>query len=304
MERIKLAEGVDISRVVVGCMRACNAGLEAADLRSLVHQSMEMGVDTFDHAPVYAAGECERFFGEAVLAAEPGIRDQLKIVTKTGIIPGGRRGNRHPFYINTREQMLREIDESLMRLHTDHVDVLLIHRPDLLGDPREMGETLDAIVASGKALTVGVSNFEPTRFDALQQYTKNKLVLNQVEFSPMAVDNYFNGTIDCAFRHQSGLMAWSPLAGGRIFSEQSQQAQRVREEINYVAKEQSETLGREVSFDTVIYSWLMKHPVGILPVTGSMKADRIRAAVEACDVELSYDQWYGIMAASRGFEVP
>lgn len=297
METVKLSESLELSRIVAGCMRAVDAGKTGAELLQFIHDCMDMGVDSFDHAPVYGAGTCEQVFGDA-LKQEPGLRDQIKIVTKAGIILPGQRGNKHIYYNSTKESLLGEMDASLKRLSTDHVDLLLIHRPDILGDPAQVAAALEQIVAAGKALNVGVSNYEPAQFEALQSCLSIPLVANQMEFSVKATYNFFNGVVDTAFRHHTGLMAWSPLGGGSVFTSQDEDSVRLRTAIKEIAE------ARGVSMDQVMYAWVLNHPAKIMAITGTMNSARIKTAVDALSLQLTYDEWYAILAASRGYDVP
>lgn len=298
MKTLKLKNNLEFSRVIAGCMRTLDAGMDGGRLRDFVHACLDLGITTFDHAPVYGASGCEKIFGDEVLRKEPDLRKKMQIVTKAGIILPGQKGNQHIYYDSTKENLLAEIDASLMRLGTDHVDLLLIHRPDVLGDPRVIGETLDEIVASGKALAAGVSNYEPIQVDALQHFMKTPLVANQMEFSIKSTDNFFNGVVDNALMNGMGLMAWSPLGGGSVFKGEDEQSVRLRKVLSEIAD------AHGAGMDTVMYAWVLCHPAEIMAITGTMNTDRIRAAARALDLALSYDEWYGILAASRGFDVP
>ncbi len=205
-------------------MRTVGAGISGEELRTFVHRCLELGIDSFDHAPVYGAGACEQMFGDEVLKVEPSLRDQIKIVTKAGIILPGQRGNRHIYYDSTKENLLKEMDASLKRLSTDHVDLPPIHRPDVLGDPEQTAMALEQIVREGKALHVGVSNYEPSQFETLQSYLSVPLLVNQMEVSVKATYNFFNGVVDTAMKHKTGIMAWSPLGGGSVFAGQDEQS--------------------------------------------------------------------------------
>lgn len=298
MEYVSLSENLKFSRIVAGCMRTLDAGMDGEKLRAFVHACMDLGIDTFDHAPVYGAGKCEKIFGDEVLRKDPTLRAQMKIVTKAGIILPGQKGNQHIYYDSTKENLLAEMDASLERLGTDHVDLLLIHRPDVLGNPQETAEALDEIVKAGKALHVGVSNYEPAQLDALQKYLSVKLAANQMEFSVKAVYNFFNGVVDQAQKNEIGLMAWSPLGGGSVFKGEDEQSVRLRAVVTEIAK------AHQVSMDVVMYAFVLRHPAKIMPITGTMNADRVKNAVDALSLKLSYDEWYAILAASRGFDVP
>ena len=272
--------------------------MDGEKLRSFVHGCMELGIDTFDHAPVYGAGKCEKIFGDEVLRKDPSLRDKMKIVTKAGIILPGQKGNSHIYYDSTKANLLAEMDASLERLGTDHVDLLLIHRPDVLSNPQETAEALTEIVKAGKALNVGVSNYEPAQLEALQKYLPVKIVANQMEFSVKATYNFFNGVVDNAQMNQTGLMAWSLLGGGSVFKGEDEQSVRLREVIKEIAE------NHQVSMDVVMYAFVLRHPAKIMPITGTMNLDRVQNAVDALKLVLTYDEWYAILAASRGFDVP
>ena len=298
MKKIKLSDRLELSQVVMGCMRIADAGITEQELLTLVETCLDMGVTSIDHAPVYGGYTCEKIFGDAVLRKRPELREKMQLITKAGIVCPGHYGNKTIYYNSTREEILREMDESLEKLGTDHVDLLLIHRPDPLADPAETADALETVVKQGKALHVGVSNFMPSQMTMLQSYLNIPLVTNQVELSVKNTENFFNGVVDDAFTRRIPLMAWSPLGGGDVFRSQEEKYVRLRGVLAEIAE------GHETSMDAVMYAWLFMHPVRIAALTGTMNADRIKAAAEAADLKLSYDEWYQILEASRGFSVP
>lgn len=298
MKTIKISDSLEISKVVAGCMRAKDAGMQGDNFLNFVEACMDMGITTFDHAPVYGGYECDKLFGDAVLRKNPSLRDKMQIVTKAGIVLPGRNGNKNIYYDSRREEIIKETEESLQRLGTDYIDILLVHRPDPLANPAETAEALDTLIAQGKVRYAGVSNFMPSQVEMLQSFMKNKIVINQMELSVKTTENYFNGVVDDAFTRRMPLMAWSPLGGGSVFSGEDEQSVRLRNTIGEIAE------AHNTSIDTIMYAWLHIHPVNIAAITGTMNIDRIKKAVEALDVELSYDEWYEILAASRGYQVP
>ena len=257
MKKIKLSENLELSQVVMGCMRIADSNLTENELLNLVEKCLDMGVTSIDHAPVYGGYTCEKIFGDAVLRKRPELRDKMQIITKAGIVCPGHYGNKTIYYNSTKEEILKEMDESLEKLGTDHVDLLLIHRPDPLADPAETADALETVVKQGKALNVGVS-----------------------------------------FTRRIPLMAWSPLGGGDVFKSTDEKFVRLRTVLTKIAEEHKTTI------DAVIYAWLFVHPVRIAAITGTMNADRIQTAVDATELELSYDEWYQILEASRGYAVP
>lgn len=298
METVKLSDKLELTKIIAGCMRMVNAGKKGRELLRFVRECMELGINCFDHAPVYGGGLCEKIFGDDVIAAEPGIREKIKIVTKAGIVVPGTCGNRHIYYDSRESSLLAEVEASLRRLSTDHVDLLLIHRPDILGHPEEAAGALEKIIKDGKALEVGVSNYEVSQFEALQHYLPFPLVANQVELSVKTADHLLNGVVDTAMRLGTGIMAWSPLGGGSVFKGEDEKSLRLQKAIGEIADAHGTTI------DAVMYAWLFRHPAKIMAITGTMNSEHLKPAVEALSLALSYDEWYGILAASRGFEVP
>ena len=298
MKKIKLSDRLELSQVVMGCMRIADAGITEQELLTLVETCLDMGVTSIDHAPVYGGYTCEKIFGDAVLRKRPELREKMQLITKAGIVCPGHYGNKTIYYDSTREEILREMDESLEKLGTDHVDLLLIHRTDPLADPAGTAGALGTVVKQGKAPHGGGCNFMPSQMTMLQSYLNIPLVTNQVELSVKNTENFFNGVVDDAFTRRIPLMAWSPLGGGDVFRSQEEKYVRLRGVLTEIAK------GHETSMDAVMYAWLFMHPVRIAALTGTMNADRIKAAAEAADLKLSYDEWYQILEASRGFSVP
>ena len=124
------------------------------------------------------------------------------------------------------------------------------------------------------------------------------LAVNQVELSVKTTENFFNGTIDIAQRKGTVLMAWSPLGGGSVFRGEDEQSVRLRRILQSLAEKY------DTGIDTVMYAWLLRHPAGIVPVIGTMNDARLNSAAASLNLRLSYDEWYAILAASRGFDVP
>ena len=298
MKKIRVSEQLELSQVVMGCMRIADSGIYGEELLYLVETCLDMGVTSIDHAPVYGGYTCEKIFGDAVLRKNPGLRKKMQLITKAGIVCPGKNGNRTFYYNSTKEEILKEMDESLTKLGTDYVDLLLVHRPDPLADPSETADALETLWRQGKVLHVGVSNFMPSQLAMLQSKLSIPLVTNQMELSVKNTENFFNGVVDDAFTRNMHMMAWSPLGGGSVFRAEDEQSVRLRNVLGEIAQDHGS------SIDAVMYAWLFVHPVGIAAITGTMNADRIRTACEATELSLSYDEWYRILEASRGYAVP
>lgn len=301
MTRIQLTDGgPTFSRLVAGVWRLREWGMDSRALLDFIHGCLDLGVTTFDNADIYGGYTCEALFG-AALAAEPSLRGRIELVTKCGIqlVSDNRPANRVHHYDTGRDHLVAAAENSLRQLHTDTLDLLLIHRPDPLMDADEVAEAFGALRAAGKVRHFGVSNFMPWQFHLLQSRLDFPLVTNQIELSVLHLDPLHDGTLDQAQRLRTPPMAWSPLAGGRLFDPRDERAARVRAAL--------EAVGQEVGgagADQVALAWLLRHPARILPVLGTGKLERVRAAAAAEAIALDRQQWFAIWEASAGREVP
>ncbi|MET3505246.1 aldo/keto reductase [Halalkalibacter oceani] len=300
MERIKLAEDLSFSRLVYGLWRLANWKQSSGQTLDLLKYVYEQGVTTFDHADIYGSYTCEELFGVA-LAKEPSLRQKIEIVTKCGIVlPSPQRPNHKTHHYHTsKSHIIASVDQSLKNLQTDYIDVLLIHRPDPLMNPEEVAEAFETLKKDGKVRYFGVSNFKSDQLTMLQSYVSEKLVTNQVELSPLVLENIEDGTMNACLENRLVPMIWSPLAGGKLFSDMSEKGVRVREALTEVQKE----IGAG-SIDEVAYAWILRHPAKTMPIIGTQKKERIQAAINALQYELTLDQWFAILHSSLGHEVP
>lgn len=300
MTRMQLTEGgPTLSRVVAGVMRLREWGMDTAALLDFIHQCLDLGITTFDHADIYGSYTCEELFGRA-LASESSLRGQIELVTKGGIqlLSPNRPGNRVHHYDTSREHIIASAENSLRNLRTDRLDLFLIHRPDPLMDADEVAEAMVELRSSGKVLHCGVSNFSPWHFHLLQSRLDFPLVTNQIELSVLHLAPLHDGTLDQLQRLRVTPMAWSPIAGGRLFDPRDERAARVRDALESVGQEVGAPLGQ------VALAWLMRHPVKALPILGTGKIERLREAVAAESIVLDRQQWFAIWEASAGHEVP
>lgn len=286
---------IQLPRVFVGCMRVDQAG---DSLYDFVKECVEMGAAAFDHAPVYGGFTVEQIFGDLVLRREPALRDRMFIASKTGIRLAPSEFHSGIYYDSSPKAVRAEVDQSLTKLGTDRLDLLLVHRHDPMALPGELGAVLDDLVDAGKVLSVGVSNYTPGQVGALQGSMRTRLVANQVELSALRTESLFDGTVDDAIERTMQVMAWSPLAGGEVFTQTSGAGARVHATAAAIAGQ------RRIGIDTVLYAWIFGIGARASVVTGTMKASRVRAAIEAAEIQLTRDEWYGLLEASRGWPVP
>ncbi|BCL68117.1 oxidoreductase [Vibrio nigripulchritudo] len=283
--------------MIQGYWRMGEWGMSPAERLDFVKQHVELGITTVDHAAIYGSDvPCETLFGEA-LALEPSLREQLHIITKLGIIAPQSEGG-IAYYDSGREEIISSVERSLKQLGVDHVDTLLLHRPDILLQPEEVSEAFEVLRSSGKVLNFGVSNFSTHEFASLQSYLDIKLVTNQVEINPINMQSLEDGTLHQLQAQRRRPMAWSCLAGGNLFNPTTDQHQRVLKVLEEIKEEVSAE-----SIDQVVFAWVMALPSHPIPIIGSGKIERVKTAVAAKDITLTREQWYRVWTASKGHGV-
>lgn len=301
MKNIPLTpKGPVFSRIVAGVMKwgAWGHQLNTAQMLGLIEQCVELGVTTFDHADIYGHYTTEAEFG-AALQRQPALRQQIQIVTKCGIrmVTPNRPQHAIKSYDTSIEHILWSVEQSLKNLRTDYLDLLLLHRPDILLHPDDVAGVFTQLQKEGKVLHFGVSNFTPSQFELL--HARFPLVTNQIEASLLHLQPFADGTLDQALRHGCRPMAWSPLGGGAFFAQQpDERITRIQEVANRLAAKRS-----GVTLDQILIAWLLLHPAGILPVLGTAHIERVKAAVAALPIALMREEWYELWQASTGEEV-
>lgn len=272
-------------------------GLTTPQRLRWVEQCLDLGITSFDHADIYGDYAVESLFGQAI-AAQPALRQRMQIVTKCGIklVSVKRPDHAIKSYDTSAVHVTASVEASLRALHTDHIDLLLIHRPDVLMDPDELADTFGCLRTAGKVLHFGVSNHMPSQLALLHR--RLPLVTNQIELSPLHLNALSDGTLDQCLDQGLRPMIWSPLGGGRLFTAVDAQAQRVRKVL--------EALGRQhgVSVATMAYAWILRHPSRPVPITGSQRLEALQEAIAALQVQMSAEDWYRVWEASTGQAVP
>ena len=293
MERISLTNNVTLSRLIYGMWRLSDdTDTSPSHVQAKIEACLAQGITTMDQADIYGGYEAEEVLGHALRAA-PQLRDQIEIVTKCDILVGAGRyaSTRVKHYDTSAAHIAASVDHSLQLMATDYIDLLLIHRPDPLMDHRETGAALDAAVASGKVGSVGVSNFKPHDWNLLQSAMQTPLVTNQIEISVLETGAFTNG--DLAFLQERDVpaMAWSPLAGGALFSGDNPKLLALLG-----------TIGDGDSAAAAV-AWLLAHPARILPVLGTNNLSRIQALDAACGIAMDRETWFEIYETANGCEV-
>lgn len=289
-------QGPEFSPLIAGYWRLMEWGMRPQELLAFMEQHSELGITTVDHADIYGDYQCEAAFGEA-LRLKPSLREKLELVSKCGIATTAKPEHALGHYITDRAHILASAEQSLKNLHTDYLDLLLIHRPDPLMEADEVAEAFTALHSSGKVSHFGVSNFTPAQFSLLQSRLPFMLATNQVEISPLNQTVTLDGTLDQCQQLRIRPMAWSCLGGGRLFTEPRYQP--LREELEAIAGE----IGAQ-TLEQVVYAWILRLPSQPLPILGTGKIERMRDAWAALSLTLSRQQWFRIRKAALGYDVP
>lgn len=295
MERVTITDTLEMSRLVYGMWRiGDDADTSISHVNAKIKACLDQGITTFDQADIYGGYTAEAILGEAI-KADPSLRRQMEIVTKCDIVaPAGRYADSPVKYYDTSATHINAaVDLSLQDMAIDHINLLLIHRPDPFMDHHETGATLDELVKSGKVGNIGVSNFKSYDWELLQSGMSNKLVTNQIEFSITSHDALTNG--DLAFHQKNGEhpMAWSPLGGGALMTANNELTQL----LDGIAAEHA------VDRSSVAVAWILAHPSKILPVMGTNNLSRIASLSDAMKVKMDRVTWYRIYTLALGREV-
>lgn len=288
------------SKIIAGTMKwgAWGARFDTASYEQMIKDCIAAGVTTFDHADIYGDYTTEEEFGK-VLQQEPSLRRQMQIITKCGIqmVSANRPHHKIKSYNSSYEHIIESVETSLKNLATDYIDCLLIHRPDPLFNADEVAKAFEQLKQQGKVLQFGVSNFRKWQVDLLR--SRFPVAVNQIECSLLHLDPFGDGTLDQCQQHNIIPMAWSPMGAGNLFNttDDDERNKRIIAVANLLAENYA------TKADVILLSWLMTHPANILPVLGTSKTARIRAAVSATQLKLEREEWFMLWRASTGKEV-
>lgn len=290
------------SSVILGCMRM--PALSVRDAAKQIETAVEEGINFFDNATCYTQGVAEERFGDALRQTSIQ-RENLIIQTKCGLC-----FERDEFDW-TKANILSSVDDSLRRMKLDYIDVLLLHRPDLIYDPQEVAEAFDILAANGKVRYFGVSNVPMMQLKVLKKYVKQPLVINQLQLSLGAsqlIDQtlYINDlTTDMSIDRDNGLLdycrleditvqVWSPLQYGKFegcFIDNDKFP-----ELNKALAEVGETYG--VSKTATAIAWILRHPAKMQAIAGTMNPKHLRDYCDATRVNMTHHEWYQLYLAS------
>ncbi|MCR5527566.1 MAG: aldo/keto reductase [Lachnospiraceae bacterium] len=306
MQTLSIASGPEnVSRIILGCMRM--PALSTEDAAKMISTAYELGINYIDHATCYGAGEAETRFAEA-LALTDVKREDLIIQSKCGIRTDVKT------FDWSKSNIIESVDGILKRLKTDYLDVLLLHRPDLLFDPEQVAEAFDELEASGKVRNFGVSNTMPMQIELLKKFVKQPLKINQLQLSLeqsqlIDQDLYMNnkttemsvmrdgGALDYCRLNDITIQAWSPLQVGMFKGNFVDNPEFP--ELNAVLGKLAEKYG--VTKTAIAIAWILRHPAKMQVIAGTMNPVHLKEMVEACKVELTHEEWYELYLSSGKF---
>ena len=288
---------MDFSKIIVGVMRwgIWGANHSESGVQKLIETSLEEDLYTFDHADIYGGYTTEELFGNAFSEMKIN-REKIQLITKCGIcMPSEKKNFPLKYYNYSKEYILNQVDESLKNLKTDYIDLLLLHRPSPLINPEEIAAAFGVLRSSGKVRDFGVSNFTTSQFDLISKYFP-QLVTNQIEVSLTETKAFYDGTIDQMMLKKLQPMAWSVM--GTYFSEDSERTARIKSVLEVLTKKYNAEEAQ------LLLAFLLKHPSKIIPIIGTSKVESIKSLKKSLQINLEIEDWFSLLEASLGHDVP
>ena len=298
MKKIQIAD-MQASQIILGCMRIIEPGKNPV---KVIETAYENGINFFDHADIYGAGQCETVFAEA-LAQTSIRREDIYLQSKCAIRPGVA-------FDFSKEHIIKSVEGSLQRLQTDYLDTMLLHRPDTLMEPEEVAEAFYELEKSGKVRYFGVSNQNPMQVELLKTAVKQPLLFNQLQFGlkhTEMIDAGLNVNIPNQASHmQDGsvleysrinkmtIQAWSPFQHG--YFDGPFVGNDKFPELNKKLEEYAEKYNLTPS--GIAIAWINRHPAGMQTIIGTMTEQRILEVTNASDLVLSRNEWYDLYMAA------
>ena len=286
---------------------------------------IELNINYIDTANVYQNGNSEMILGE-LLKQDKSLRDKIVLQSKCGIKYSGKNQNR--YYDTSKKGIVCAVEKSLLRLNTDRLDVLLLHRPDPLMDPVEVSQAFEKLHTQGKVLHFGVSNFTPYQIQNLKEYFTFPIIANQIQFNLMqtvildaGIEGFqeninphgVHGTLEYCKINNIRVQAWSPivrgiLTGGKIDTSLSIALTSKRGLHTQISRTKKILIEISKKYDTspesVLISWILKHPSKVLPLLGSPDPKILKACADGKNIYLSREDWFNLYRIARKKEIP
>ena len=283
-----------LSPIISGTMNwgIWDKNLSTKEMSHLIHICVENKISTFDHADIYGNYTTEAEFGNALTESKMD-RSKIQLISKCGIQHVNGRNNTIKHYDYSKEYIIWSVENSLKNLQTDYLDVLLLHRPSPLMIANEIAEAVEKLKKEGKIIDFGLSNFTNSQTDLIRQ--KTEVNYNQIQFSATHHQAMIDGSLDYMQLHGIRPMSWNPL--GTVFREDIEQTRRLKKLLAQLVEKYG------VGSDTILLSWVLKHPAQIIPVAGTVNIARIQQLMKAVELNLDQVDWFAIWTESMGNKV-
>ena len=292
----------ELSEIVLGMMRIKDKSVK--EVEELVETALSVGINAFDLADIYGRGRCEELLG-LVLKNRPDLREKMWIQSKCGI-----RIEEFTYFDFSKDYIIKSVDGILQRLKIDHLDSLLLHRPDALMESDQVAEAFDLLYKQGKVRNFGVSNQNPMMMELLKKDVKQPLAVNQLQLSAAFTPGFESGfhvnmeDSQAAMRdgsifeycklHDVVIQAWSVLQFGYFKG-------------NFVGNEKFQALNQVldrlaikygVTSSTIAISWIFRYPAKMQAVVGTTNPNHLREVSQAANFSLTRKEWYEIYLAA------
>ena len=292
----------ELSEIVLGMMRIKDKSVR--EVEELVETALSVGINAFDLADIYGIGRCEELLG-LVLKNRPDLREKMWIQSKCGI-----RIEEFTYFDFSKDYIIKSVDGILQRLKIDHLDSLLLHRPDALMESDQVAEAFDLLYKQGKVRDFGVSNQNPMMMELLKKDVKQPLAVNQLQLSAAFTPGFESGfhvnmeDSQAAIRdgsifeycklHDVVIQAWSVLQFGYFKG-------------NFVGNEKFQALNQVldrlaikygVTSSTIAISWILRYPAKMQAVVGTTNPKHLREVSQAANFSLTRKEWYEIYLAA------
>ena len=292
----------ELSEIVLGMMRIEDKSVK--EVEELVETALSVGINAFDLADIYGLGRCEELLG-LVLKNRPDLREKMWIQSKCGI-----RIEEFTYFDFSKDYIIKSVDGILQRLKIDHLDSLLLHRPDALMESDQVAEVFDLLYKQGKVRNFGVSNQNPMMMELLKKDVKQPLAVNQLQLSAAFTPGFESGfhvnmeDSQAAMRdgsifeycklHDVVIQAWSVLQFGYFKG-------------NFVGNEKFQALNQVldrlaikygVTSSTIAISWILRYPAKMQAVVGTTNPKHLREVSQAANFSLTRKEWYEIYLAA------
>lgn len=292
----------ELSEIVLGMMRIKDKSVK--EVEELVETALSVGINAFDLADIYGRGRCEELLG-LVLKNRPDLREKMWIQSKCGL-----RIEEFTYFDFSKDYIIKSVDGILQRLKIDHLDSLLLHRPDALMESDQVAEAFDLLYKQGKVRDFGVSNQNPMMMELLKKDVKQPLAVNQLQLSAAFTPGFesaFHVNMEdsqAAMRdgsifeycklHDVVIQAWSVLQFGYFKG-------------NFVGNEKFQALNQVldrlaikygVTSSTIAISWILRYPAKMQAVVGTTNPKHLREVSRAANFSLTRKEWYEIYLAA------